>query len=121
MFFIKENVLLAFLEAAKNTFPDEFLGFLGGNSGTKTVEELVILPASFGKTFSSVQTHLIPIDNSIIGTCHSHPSGAAWPSNADKRTFSATGKIHLIAAFPFMLENVMAFDQAGKNIKVKII
>lgn len=121
MFSVKTQAIEAFLEAARNTFPNEFIGMLAGNKKTKTVEELVVVPAIFGETFSQVYFHMLPLDESIIGTCHSHPSFSNRPSPQDVHTFSKTGMIHFIACRPYSMESVRAFDQRGKEIPVKII
>ena len=121
MFSVKTEVIEAFLEAAKNTFPNEFIGMLAGSKKNKTVEELVVVPAIFGDTFSQIYFHMLPLDESIIGTCHSHPSLSNRPSPQDIHTFSKTGFIHFIAARPYTIETIRAYDQKGHEVKIKTI
>ncbi len=121
MFSVKSEAINAFLEASKNNHPDEFICFLSGNIKQETVEEIVVLPAEFGKNYSMIRTHLIPFDSSYVGTAHSHPSGSNWPSKEDLQTFSRTGQIHLIASYPYAVENIQAFTNKGKNTQIKII
>lgn len=120
MFHVKKEVIDAFLEAAKNTFPNEFIGMLSGNKKNKTVQELVVVPAVFGDTFSQIYFHMLPLDETIIGTCHSHPSISNRPSAQDLHTFAKTGLIHFIACRPYTIETLRAFDQKGKEVKIKI-
>lgn len=121
MFSIKKEVLSAFLEASKNTYPHEFLGFLSGDKKNKTVNELVVVPATFGDTFSMVHLHLVPFDPSFVGTCHSHPSYSNKPSREDKKTFAKTGKIHFIASYPYTLNTIAFYDEKGNQLQVKIV
>ena len=115
------EVIEAFLEASRNTFPDEFLGLLAGNHKKRIVEELVVVPAVYGEAFSSIRWHLVPFDKTIMGTCHSHPSRSNSPSKEDKNTFSKTGAIHLIACVPYSLQNVKGYDENGKIVPIRTI
>lgn len=117
----KREAIEAFLEAAKNAFPNEFIGLLAGNKEKNIVEELVVVPAIFGENFSSIYTHLVPFDSTLMGTAHSHPSRSNNPSIQDLAAFSKTGTIHLIACYPYMTGNVKAFDGQGRKIELKII
>jgi len=63
---------------------------------------------------------MLPIDLSIIGTAHSHPSGVLKPSITDLNKFY--GRIMIIAAYPYRTEKDLAvFDGEGKRIGYKII
>ena len=121
MFSVKNEVIEAFLEASKNTFPHEFIGLLAGNKKNMAVEELVVVPAVFGETFSQIYLHLLPLSEPIIGTCHSHPSFSNRPSGEDVRTFQKTGPLHLIACRPFSTASIRAFDQTGREVKIKTV
>lgn len=120
MFEIKIDVINAIIEASKNTFPNEFIGMLGGNPSKKTIDELVVVPAEYGNTFSVIQTHLVPFDPKIIGTIHSHPAGSNYPSAHDLNAFARLGQIHLIIAKPFNTHSISSFDSTGKRVRLKI-
>ena len=120
MFSVKKNALQAFLEAAKNTYPHEFICLLSGNKKNKIIEEIVIVPSIFVDTFSSIKQHLVPFDENYIGTAHSHPSDSNKPSRQDVSTFSKMGEIHFIAKPPFSLYDLAAYDQKGKATQIKI-
>ncbi len=117
---IKETVLESVCLAARKVYPNEFISMLGTNE-KEEIFELVMLPAVYGRNFSSVRTDLIPFDRKIVGTIHSHPSKNNNPSQGDLKVFSALGKIHLIICWPFNLDNIKAFDKTGKEIKLEAI
>ena len=119
MYSIKSETLESILLACRNVYPDEFFSMLGGKD--KVIDELVIVQAEFGDGFSSWRQDLVPFDKSIIGTVHSHPNGNAMPSRADLRAFRTVGEIHLIAGYPYTLNNLNAFDNKGKKIILTVV
>ena len=121
MWKIKLATLESILLAARNTYPNEFMSLLGGSRQAKNIDELVVVPAVFGETFTLVQTHLIPFDQRIVGSVHSHPSGRASPSAEDLNAFSAFGDIHLIVGEPFALDSVRAYTVAGKAVRLQVV
>ena len=121
MYKIKREVLGAIIEASKNTYPHEFFGVLGGSPGEKIVDELIVVPATYGKNFTLIKTYLIPFDSKMIGTVHSHPSYSSRPSKQDIATFGKMGSIHLIIAYPFNSESFNAFDSKGIKTAIELI
>ena len=121
MALIKSGTLEALLLASKNTFPNEFLALLSSKEKNKVIDEFVLFPSIYGKTFSSIRLDLAPYDSNIMGSVHSHPYGRAMPSRADLRAFRAMGEINLIIASPFNLESVNAFNKQGKQIELEVI
>jgi len=85
------------------------------------ISEVVIPPlATHGKGFSAFPPHMLPIDFSIVGVAHSHPSGVLTPSVNDLNRFY--GRIMVIAAFPYQSErDVAVFNSEGKTLKFEII
>jgi len=76
--------------------------------------------ATHGNTFSTFPLHMLPIDFSIVGVAHSHPSGALRPSVTDLN--KAYGRIMVIAAYPYHSEKNMAiFDREGKTLEYEVI
>jgi len=120
MWKIKRETLEAVLMAARNTFPNEFFCLLGGNRKEKTITEFVVIPAVFGKTHTLVQDWLKPVDKSVVGSVHSHPSAHGFPSGPDLRAFPRFGEAHLILYYPFDLHNARLFDLKGKEIKFEL-
>lgn len=85
------------------------------------VNETQIPPlATHGHTFSTFSLHMLPIDFSIVGVAHSHPSGALHPSVADLNKFY--GRIMVITAYPYQSEkNIAIFDREGKPLKYEVV
>jgi len=119
---IKRATLEALLLAARNTYPDEFLALLGiRRKNSKVIDEYVLLPSTYGKTFSSVRLDLLPYNAGTIGSVHSHPSYSPRPSSGDLRAFKSMGKIHLIIAKPFNFGSVKAFDSKGQSVELEVV
>lgn len=107
--------------AARSTYPDEFISMVGvKEKGSHTLSELVILPAEFGETFSSLRVDLIPFDPLIVGSIHSHPDENAQPSPEDKNFFSRMGAIHLIAGYPYSFQTMRAYASNGKRVSLTL-
>ena len=121
MYSIKKATLEALLLAARNTYPDEFIAMLSSSKKNKVIDEYILLPSTYGKTFSNIRLDLLPYDDHAMGIMHSHPSTNAMPSKADKRAFRASGEIHLIIAKPFTLESVNAFDKNGELTALEVV
>jgi proteasome lid subunit RPN8/RPN11 len=64
---------------------------------------------------------MLPIDFTIVGTVHSHPSYSAKPSKADLQLFRKHGKIHIISAKPFDHSSWKAYNFIGENIDIGIV
>ena len=76
--------------------------------------------ATHGNTFSTFPLHMLPIDFSIVGVAHSHPSGVLHPSVTDLNKFY--GRIMVITVSPYQSEkNVAMFDREGKALKYDIV
>jgi proteasome lid subunit RPN8/RPN11 len=120
---IKRECLDLILECAKSNYPNEFGGLLRvDNSSKHTIFEVIILPGTVsGDSHAIFKLHMLPIDFSIVGTVHSHPSPSARPSKADLALFNKYGKIHIITANPFNEYSWKTYDHSGKEIKVTIV
>ena len=97
---IKRKCLDIILEGAKSIYPKEFGGLLRVDSQAKnTIIEVILLPGTIsGGSQALFKLHMLPIDFSIVGTVHSHPSGIPIPSHADLELFDKYGRIHIIVA-----------------------
>jgi len=106
---IKRPVIEALLAYAQGSHPREAILLLRGKSTKEqvTIEEVMIPPlATHGHGFSSFSPGLLPIDFSIVGVAHSHPSGSPTPSTQDlNHTY---GKIMIVVAFPYRDERDIA-------------
>lgn len=108
------------MEASKDSYPLEFGAFLRAEN--RVIYEISILPGTIqGDHHTIFMLYNKPIDFSIVGSVHSHPSGFTIPSDADLHMFSNTGQIHIIVGYPYNLNNFTAYDRAGKEIELKVI
>lgn len=120
---ITQRCLNLIFEASKSTYPNEFGGLLRIDEERKDViDEIVILPGTIsGESHAIFRMHMMPIDFSIIGTVHSHPSFNNKPSDADRELFGKKGRIHIIVASPYNMSSWKAYDYNGNEIKIEVI
>jgi len=120
---MKRSVLESILSYARACHPREGILLLRGKTKRDVIEvnEVLLPPLSVkGKFFSAFPLYMLPIDFSIVGTAHSHPSGALSPSIRDLNSFY--GKIMIIAAYPYRSENdIIIIDGEGKTLNYEIV
>jgi len=119
---MSQDLLATIFEGAKQLYPRENILFLRGKKSKDILQinELVIPPfAVHGRSFASVPLSMMPVDFSIVGTVHSHPSGNLFLSNVDFNHFF--GKIIMIVGFPFISKKDIAiYDSKGKVVGLEI-
>jgi len=118
MWTVKKTLLEDLMDASKRYYPDEFMCFLAGDKKKKLVEEFVLLPNTSGRNFASIQESVIPLDSSIIGSVHSHPTGQARPSQADKKLF---GRYEINLIISVGEGKIGFFDSHGNTLEASII
>jgi proteasome lid subunit RPN8/RPN11 len=120
---INKELLQAILESAKSLYPRETILLLRGKKRKDLIDisELVVPPlATYGRSFANIPLHMLPMDFSIVGTAHSHPSGNLTPSSADLNHF--LGRILMVVGFPFVDDrNVAVYNRNRENLILKII
>jgi len=120
---VNRSVIRSILDYAKACHPKEGILLLKGSLSKDriTVNEVEIPPlAVHGFGFSNFPLHMLPLDFSVVGTAHSHPSGVLRPSITDLNKFY--GRIMIIAAYPYRSEeNVAVFDREGRLIEYEIV
>jgi len=120
---IKQAVVDSILSYAQIFHPREAILLLKGKVDKHriVVNDTQIPPlATHGNTFSTFPLYMLPIDFSIVGVAHSHPSGALRPSVIDLNKFY--GRIMVITAYPYRSEKNMAiFDREGKQLKYEVV
>ena len=117
---IRKGALDLIFAAAKDTYPREFMGMMRAQSGV--IEEILILPGTTsGDSHAIFHRHMMPIDYSVVGTVHSHPSTAYRPSNADLLLFQRYGRVHIISARPYSMKTWRAYDMHGKERELKVL
>lgn len=117
---IKKRTLKMILEASKSSYPEEFGAFLRAEKGV--IRELILLPGTVtGERHASFKLYMLPIDFTIVGTVHSHPSGACYPSEADLLLFSKYGWVHIIACMPYDRSSWVAFNMRGEPKELQVV
>ena len=108
---------------SRGLHPNEGILILRGKSTREEiiVDGLVIPPfASSGPYFSGFSDFFLPLDNSYVGTVHSHPSRSNRPSLEDlNRGFY--GSVSVIIAHPYKDETMAAYDRDGRELEIKIL
>jgi proteasome lid subunit RPN8/RPN11 len=119
---IKKELLDVILEGAQRLYPKEYILLLRGKMSREdvTISDVLIPPlATYGKGFSGFPTSMLPMDFSIIGVAHSHPSGSLEPSVQDRNL--PMGRIMLIAAFPYRgRENVAVYSRKEGRLSLEV-
>ena len=115
---VVENVLVN----ARVFHPREGLLLLRGNVERDflLVDEVLIPPfAVHGTRFATFPLHMLPLDFSIVGTAHSHPSGILTPSTHDLNHFY--GRVMIVAAYPYASAlHIGVFNREGTAIAFTI-
>jgi len=118
---ISQELFQAIFEGARRLYPRETILLLRGKKKKNLIKisELVVPPlATYGRGFANIPLHMLPIDFSIVGTVHSHPSGNLTPSTTDLNHFF--GNILMIVGFPFEDErNVAVYNRSGKKLTLQ--
>jgi len=121
--FVERAVVDSILSYARMLHPRESILLLKGkvDKHRLLINDTQIPPlATHGITFSSFPLHTLPIDFSVMGVAHSHPSGALRPSVTDLNKFY--GRIMLITAYPYLSEkNIIILDREGKPLKYVVV
>jgi proteasome lid subunit RPN8/RPN11 len=115
---MRRELLDTIFEGAKRLYPKESILLLRGRK-TKNIiliTDLLVPPlASYGRGFAHIPLHMMPMDFSVVGTVHSHPSGNFMPSSTDLNHFF--GRVLMIVAFPFLSEkNVAIYNHSGERL-----
>jgi proteasome lid subunit RPN8/RPN11 len=116
------EVLDSIFISAKELYPRETILLLRGKKKKDTIyiTDLLIPPfATYGYGFANLPFHMLPMDFSIMGLVHSHPSGNKTASDIDENHFY--GRIMMIAGFPYeTAQDIVAYNCYGEQIQVKI-
>lgn len=119
---VNRKLLTVVLEGARQLHPREIILLLRGKKKENLIEisDLLIPPlATHGMGFTSFPLHMLPMDFSIVGTVHSHPSGNLAPSTTDLNHFFGT--ILMIVASPHKDEgNIAVYNRQGKKLILQV-
>jgi proteasome lid subunit RPN8/RPN11 len=119
----ERSVADSILTSALEIYPRESVLLLRGKADKDQIliNDVLIPPlATHGWGFSQFPGFMLPMDLSIMGVSHSHPSGALQPSVHDLNHFY--GRIMVITAHPFQsYNNIAAFNSHGDKIPHEVI
>ncbi len=117
---ITRNALDSALAAAGSSYPNEFGGMLRADP-PGVISELLLLPGTTaGRRHANFQFWMLPVDLAIVGTVHSHPSGALHPSDADLNLFRTWGRRHIILGYPYDGGCWRAYDSNGRETQLTV-
>lgn len=118
---ITRRLLDSALASAKSAYPNEFGGVLRAEP-PGTISELLLLPGTTaGRRHANFQLYMLPADLAVVGTVHSHPSGALHPSEADLQLFRNWGLRHVILGTPFGPGSWRAYDGGGRETELTVV
>jgi len=118
---VPEAVLKGIMELAVGAHPREMIMLLRGerSEGEIRVTETLFPPMGVGgRGFASFPVHMLPIDLSIVGTVHSHPSGNLSPSVGDFNGFY--GRVMMIVGPPFSRSAVAVYNKKGDLLELEV-
>lgn len=117
---ITRRALSSALASARSAYPNEFGGVLRADP-PGVISELLLLPGTTaGRRHANFQLYMLPADLTVVGTVHSHPSGALNPSGADVRLFRSWGRRHLILGAPYGPGSWRAYDGNGEEVHLDV-
>jgi proteasome lid subunit RPN8/RPN11 len=117
---ISRNCLDSALACARSSYPKEFGGILRSEE-PGVITDLLLLPGTTsGARHANFQLYMLPVDLGVMGTVHSHPSGALHPSDADLMLFRHWGRRHLILGYPFGMGSWRAYDGNGEETHLAV-
>jgi proteasome lid subunit RPN8/RPN11 len=118
---ITRRALDSALAHAASSYPNEFGGVLRADP-PGVISEILHLPGTTaGRRHANFQLYMLPVDLTVVGTVHSHPSGALQPSDADLRLFRSWGRRHLILGAPFGPGAWRAYDGNGQETHLTVV
>ena len=117
------ELLDSIFEGAKRLYPKETFLLLRGKKSKNEIRisDLVVPPlAVYGYGFANLPFHMLPMDFSVVGTVHSHPSGNITPSSVDLNHFF--GRVLMIVGFPFAdTQNATVYDSKGEKLQLQVV
>ena len=119
----EKSVADSILSYGIDAYPKESILLLRGRveKDQILINKVLIPPlATHGWGFSSFPSIMLPMDLSVIGISHSHPSGTLRPSIQDLNHFY--GRIMVITAHPFRsYSDIAVFNSQGERLPHEIV
>ena len=118
---ISRRALDSALASGRSAYPNEFGGVLRADP-PGVISDLLLVPGgTAGRRHANFHLYMLPADLTVVGTVHSHPSGALHPSAADLRLFRSWGRRHLILGAPFGPGSWRAYDGNGDETRLAVV
>jgi proteasome lid subunit RPN8/RPN11 len=117
---ITRRALDSALASGRSAYPNEFGGVLRADPPGIIAELLLVPGGTAGRRHANFHLYMLPADLSVVGTVHSHPSGALHPSDADLRLFRNWGRCHLIVGSPYGPGSWRAYDGNGRETTLEV-
>ena len=119
---MSRELLDSIFEGAKRLYPKETILLLRGKKKKDIIQilDLLVPPlATYGHGFANLPLHMLPLDLSLVGTVHSHPSGNLTASDVDFNHFF--GRIMMIVGYPYnSQQDVVVYNCYGEKLSVSI-
>jgi proteasome lid subunit RPN8/RPN11 len=119
----EKSVADSILTSAMDAYPKEAILLLRGKAGRDEIliNDILIPPlATHGRGFSGFPNIMLPMDLSVMGISHSHPSGSIQPSIHDLNHFY--GRIMVITAYPFQsYSDIGVFNSHGHRLMHEVV
>lgn len=116
---IDQEALEFILNACKASHPKEFAGVLRAERGV--IKEILLVPGGASASSALLRLQALPIDPSVCGTVHSHPTQSLAPSKQDLMLFSKFGEIHIIVAWPYDPSSWRAYNHRGEQVRLEVL
>ena len=118
--FIKKELLDGILGLCQEHHPREIIGLLRVENDV--VSEFILPPGALTSAVSGLFfPNRIPLDFSLQGTIHSHPSGTLFPSPQDLKGVFRKMRFNFIVGYPYNLNSTRCFDRKGKELTFKVV
>jgi proteasome lid subunit RPN8/RPN11 len=118
---VDKGLLEEILAFARERHPKEAVMLLRGSVKKEAITITDYLFPPFATTDSisaSYPIHMLPIDFSIVGSAHSHPSGSLEQSTQDMH--NAYGRISLLIAYPYRLGDVADYNKQSERLIIRV-
>ncbi len=119
--YVAGGLLAEMLSFARDRHPREAVLLLRGRTGKEAITLTDYLFPPFATTDSisaSYPIHMLPIDFSIVGTAHSHPSGSLDMSPTDMNNMYS--RISIIMAHPYGPGDVAAYNKQAERVPIRV-
>jgi proteasome lid subunit RPN8/RPN11 len=119
---VDRGLLEEMLAFAKERHPKEAVILLRGsvNKEAITITDYLFPPfATTNSISASYPIHMLPIDFSIVGSAHSHPSGSLEQSTQD--IHNIYGRISLLMAYPYGLGDVAVYNKQAERLVIRVM